>query len=74
MEKQDGPSISLKTPPPHFCPRQQLKHVQLLQHFSCFYQTDGQADDKQLLEAVTVTCADYNEQMGMYVKNVLLYI
>ena len=75
-EGYDGPSNSpeiLKTPPPHFCPRQQLKHIQLLQHFSCFYQsgrskhatgTDGQTC---ALVPVTVNCVDYNEQMGMYV-------
>ena len=87
MEEQDGPSISLKTPSPHFRPLQQQKgSVQLLQHFSCFYQgkrvderggggTDGlsaaaQASDKSLVP-VAVNCVDYNENMGMYVSIII---
>ena len=42
----------------------QNKHVQLLQHFSCHYQSGHD----QPLEPVHVNCADYNEQMRMYMN------
>ena len=55
---------AIKTPSPHFRPHEQNKHVQLLQHFSCHYQSGHD----QPLEPVHVNCADYNEQMRMYMN------
>ena len=56
-----SPSEKALTPNPHFCPPGTSLLLQLLQHFSCHYQSvHGKP-----LEPVPVNCADYNEQMGM---------
>ena len=56
-----SPSEKTLTPHPDFCPPDTSLPLQLLQHFSCHYQS-GRGKP---LVPVPVNCADYNEQMGM---------
>lgn len=64
LKEESGRGELLSTPPPklHSCEWQ--THVQLNQHFTCYYQREGsqELNSKDLLQ---VKCVDYNEQMGL---------
>ena len=63
MEVQDAmpPNKALPTPSPHLHSCQWQTHVQLLQHFICYYQS-GRG---RKLNLVTVNCVEYDKELVM---------
>ena len=65
MEVQDAmpPNKALPTPSPHLRSCQWQTHVQLLQHFICYYMYKSRRSKK--LDPVPVNCVEYDEELAM---------